>query len=142
MKKILVVGVVLMFLGVTLPTISNLSTIKAQPVKSDLVTINNFPSNGMYWNDHKINSYTSPLFVHLRGGFLPQINFNITGNDISKVEIWTEYGIRLQSNTPPYNLYLTGIHLLPFSHTATYTTKVYLNNGLIISDNYSVSRLF
>ena len=142
MKKLITVGVILLFLGMTTTLTSYTSVIKAHPSLEDSVTFNYAPANGLYWNGYKIANYSVPLFIHLKGGFLPQINFNITGDNISKVEIWVGSDIRLQSDSPPFNWYLTGLHLFPFSHSATYATKVYMLDGQIIWYNYTVYRLF
>ena len=144
MKKILVVGIILILTCTRTISLRASQTQNVSPEKKvvDSVTISHSPANGLHWNGYTIAKYPVPLFIHLTGGVLTIIYFNITGDNISRVEIWVGPYVQMEVSTPPYILCITGTYILPFSHSPTFTTKVFVDNGSMIEDNYTVYRWF
>jgi hypothetical protein len=118
-----------------------------QPSTIDTVTFSHIPANGMYWNGRKIADYPVPLAIRAKGGFVAGVGCNVTGTNISRVEVWvsTWDGKYLDGNltSPPFQWYIApGPHISVFSHSPTYSTKVYMDDGQIIWDNLTIYRLF
>ena len=116
----------------------------------DSVTFSHYPPNGLYWASHStgnyrvtIGSYPVPLFLRDSGGGLDAIGNNVTGDNISRVEFWFKGNLLANLTAPPYIWgIMPGPYLPVFGHSPTYTTKVYMDDGQIIWDNFTVYRLF
>jgi hypothetical protein len=143
MKKILVVGVILLFFGLTTLPSSSMPVIKAQPSKTDSVSFIFYPANGLYWNNHTIANYSVPLFLRLKGGNISHLKLKVIGDNIDRVEFWIGHYFQFTAGPPDPCWILNGpFHIRPFNHYGPYTIKVYMDSGLLIWYNYTVYRWF
>lgn len=102
MKKLLVVGVILLFLGSSIPAIatSNYSSFSIVPqTNTNSITTNQtlsivFPTNGIYWNNRKLAPYDEILFLYHR--YKTRVTARLDYNSCACLEIFLD-GV-LQAN--------------------------------------------
>ena len=110
----------------------------------DSVVFTHIPANGLYWRGRIIAGFPVPVFLRCdMVGVISHIGCNVTGDNISQVEVLINNEFWFTMTSPPYSWgFSPGGYLNIFSHSPTYTTKAYMNDGQIFWDNLTVYRLF
>lgn len=137
MKKLLVVGVILLFLGSSIPVLA-LSSENSQ----DNLIITHIPPDGLYWGSTKISNFSKPVWV-CGGKFVAYEGFNVSGQNINRVQAWWNGVEAFNSTLPPFGMsFVSSTVLRPFSHSPPWSIKVTFNDGTVVWDNWSIWRLF
>lgn len=143
----LAVGIILFSIWVSVPVVAPSVDMKhIDTLYSSTIDI--IPSDGLYWNDHKITEYPVPLFLHyyFKINARIRITVSINASDAGGFDRVEFYINDLLYNTiaGPESQYVFSfdVTVTPFHHSPTYGIKVYVHGGDVISDNVTLYRLF
>jgi hypothetical protein len=125
-----------------IPNVCGQTQEKTRPME-DSVVFRHVPENGLYWNERKIADYPVPFYLRDNSGLIVNIGCNVIGDNISRLEVLVNNYLLITETSPPYGWgWSPGDYLRMFSHSPTYTTKVYVNDGQVFWDNLTIYRLF
>jgi len=116
---------------------------KETSIIQDPVVFQHTPENGLYWNDRKVAEYPVPLYLHYYfSHYLGGIQIYIKGDNISRVQYYINGAEDFLDTEAPFGFILGPYPLPAFGHGFILTSKVYLDDGQIIRDDWTVYRLF
>ncbi len=146
-RKWLVVGIIFISIWVSVPVVAPFIHMKPIYMLGS-PTIDITPSDGLYWNDHKIVDYPVPLFLHYYFKIWATIPITIFINasdaeGFERVEFYINDLLQftMMGPGPQYGISYN-VTIPPFHHSSTFGIKVYVNGGEVMSDNVTIYRLF
>jgi hypothetical protein len=140
MKRLLVVGVILLFLGSSIPVLAHSNLKIINPANS--LVFHHTPEDGVYYYGNIIWKASNPIFL-IETKFFAWLGSNVTGENIRQVEFFFNGYSAWNETSSPYGFYLGSTFMMyRFSTQYHWGTKVYMNDGQIIWDNFSVYRIF